>query len=164
MQAQSLHKRQLGMSIVELMVAIVISLLGVLVIFQVFAVNEGVRRSTTAGSDEQTSGLLALMLLERDLRHAGFGINDFGLRAATCAPTTPRARPPPCWTSLAPVEIVSNAGTVPDVIRVIYGGSKHTGGGSVLDMKTLTEPVQLIIASASTRRRGRGRPAQPTAR
>src|SRR5512134_984868 len=76
MQAQSLHQRQLGMSIVELMVAVVISLIGVLVIFQVFAVNEGVRRSTTGGSDEQASGLLGLMLLERELRHAGFGMND----------------------------------------------------------------------------------------
>lgn len=76
-------QRQLGMSIVELMVAVVISLIGVLVIFQVFAVNEGVRRGTTAGSDEQTSGLLGLVLLERELRHAGFGINDLDLIGCT---------------------------------------------------------------------------------
>ena len=55
MQAQNLHKHQLGMSIVELMVAVVISLLGVLVIFQVFAVNEGVRRSAMPVSASTTS-------------------------------------------------------------------------------------------------------------
>src|SRR5512134_3471786 len=115
MQAQSLHQRQLGMSIVELMVATVISLVGVLVIFQVFAVNEGVRRSTTAGSDEQTSGLLALMLLERELRHAGFGVNDFSAIGCNMkmwdANRTPQDVPDFPLTAL---EIVSNAGTTPD--------------------------------------------------
>ena len=62
-----------------------------------FAVNEGVRRGTTAGSDEQTSGLLGLVLLERELRHAGFGINDLDLIGctmrtyATCG-SPPRSR------------------------------------------------------------------------
>ncbi len=79
MLRHTLHSPQRGMSLVELLVATVISLLGVLIIFQVFAVNEDVRRTTTSGSDEQTSGLMALMSLERDLRHAGFGINDFAL-------------------------------------------------------------------------------------
>jgi prepilin-type N-terminal cleavage/methylation domain-containing protein len=63
MLRHTLHSPQRGMSLVELLVATVISLLGVLIIFQVFAVNEDVRRATTSGSDEQTSGLMALMAL-----------------------------------------------------------------------------------------------------
>jgi type IV pilus assembly protein PilW len=132
---------------IELLVATVISLVGVLIIFQVFAVNEDIRRTTTSGSDEQTSGLLALTTLERELRHAGFGINDFALvgcnmrmfdamRSPTKVPDYP----------LAPVQIVSNAGTTPDVVRVIYGGSKQTTAavqlGSDLDAKT--DPVSLV--------------------
>jgi type IV pilus assembly protein PilW len=135
------------MSLVELLVATVISLLGVLIIFQVFAVNEDVRRSATSGSDEQTSGLIALMTLERELRHAGFGINDFALVGCTMkmydAMRTPSTVPD---YPLAPVQIVSNAGTTPDVVRVIYGGSKQTTAavqlGSDLDVKT--DPVSLV--------------------
>ena len=63
MKRTTLRARLAGMSMVELMVAMVIGLLGVIVIFQVFALNEGVRRSTTAGSDEQTSGILGLTLI-----------------------------------------------------------------------------------------------------
>jgi type IV pilus assembly protein PilW len=148
MQAQSLHKRQLGMSIVELMVAIVISLLGVLVIFQVFAVNEGVRRSTTAGSDEQTSGLLALMLLERELRHAGFGINDFDMIGCNMR-TYDNARVPAMQPDfpLTAVEIVSNVGTTPDVLRVAYGGVSQTTAAVKFgnDMDDTIQPIQLTF-------------------
>jgi type IV pilus assembly protein PilW len=47
---------------------------------------------------------------------------------------------------LAPVEIVSNAGTTPDVIRVIYGGSKQTTAAVQLgsDVETATDPVSLV--------------------
>jgi type IV pilus assembly protein PilW len=132
--------------LVELLVATVISLLGVLIIFQVFAVNEDVRRTTTSGSDEQTSGLMALMTLERDLRHAGFGINDFDLVGCNMrtydAMRSPSAVPD---YPLAPVQIVANAGTTPDVVRVIYGGSKHTTAAvQLLDTKTEVDPVELI--------------------
>ena len=160
MQAQSLHKRQLGMSIVELMVAIVISLLGVLVIFQVFAVNEGVRRSTTAGSDEQTSGLLGLMLLERDLRHAGFGINDFLMTPGVAGVKDPRlfgcnmrvydnARMPAAQDPypLTALEIVSNAGTTPDVLRVVYGGTAQSTAAVKFgnSMDDTIQPIQLTF-------------------
>jgi len=148
MQRHTSHRNQLGLSIVELMVAMVISLIGVLVIFQVFAVNEGVRRSTTGGSDEQTSGLLGLMLLERELRTAGFGINDPDLvgcnmrvydnmRAPAMQPDFP----------LSPVQLVSNAGTVPDVIRVIYGGVSQTTAAVPLSIaqEDPTLPLQLTF-------------------
>ncbi len=67
--------RQAGMSLVELMVAAVIGMIGVLVIFQVFAMNEGNRRTTTSGSDAQQNGVFALVTLERELRQAGYGMN-----------------------------------------------------------------------------------------
>src|SRR2546422_437658 len=65
-----------GFSMVELMVAMVISLIGVIIIFQVFEASEGVRRTTTSGGDAQQNGAVALYLMERDLRNSGMGIND----------------------------------------------------------------------------------------
>lgn len=140
--------RQRGMSMVELMVGMLIAMIGVVVIFQVFAVNEGVRRSTTAGSDEQTSGLLALLLLEREVRTAGYGINDWNLlgcnmqvwdtfRSPNAVPDFP----------LAPVQIVANAGNTPDVIRVMYGGVTRTSAAVQLGagMDTPTSPMSLTF-------------------
>jgi len=115
------------MSIIELMVAMAVSLIGTIVIFQVYAVNEDVRRSSTAGSDEQTSGLQALILIERELRHAGFGISDsdlYGCRMVTYdnqrVPNFPTPFP------LTAVSITANAGSTPDVINVMYGGTNNT--------------------------------------
>jgi type IV pilus assembly protein PilW len=147
MKRMTLKRLVRGMSLVEMMVAIVISLLGTLVIFQVFAVNEGTRRSTTATGDEQTSGLLALLQLERELRTAGYGINDFDVLGCQMKmydnQRTPSAVP---QFPLTAVQIVSNAGTTPDLIRVIYGQPTDTsvsfslspGMASVTDTVTLT--------------------------
>ncbi len=127
MKPRNLRETVYGMSIIELMVAMALALIGTVVIFQVYAVNEEVRRSSTSGADEQTNGLQALMLIERQLRHAGFGINDtdlYGCKMVTYdnqrVPTTPPAYP------LAGVQILSNIGSTPDVINVMYGGTTNT--------------------------------------
>lgn len=114
---------QRGMSMVEMMVAVVISLIGTVVIFQVFQVNEGVRRETTSGADTQTSGLVALTTIERDLRTAGFGFNDNNLigcsmRMYDLKRTPTDVSPFP----FVPVKIISNSGTTPDVLQVAFGG------------------------------------------
>ena len=68
-------KQVAGFSLVEILVAMVISLLGTIIIFQVFSVSEGIKRTTTSGGDAQQNGLLALVSIEREARMAGFGIN-----------------------------------------------------------------------------------------
>ncbi|MEQ1880071.1 MAG: PilW family protein [Burkholderiales bacterium] len=70
-----INARPRGFSIVELMVAMVIALLGTIVIFQVFAVSEGIKRTTTSGGDAQQNGLLAIYSIERHAKQAGFGLN-----------------------------------------------------------------------------------------
>jgi type IV pilus assembly protein PilW len=154
MTPRNLHRRVRGLSIVELMVAMVLSLVGTIVIFQVYAVNEDVRRTTTAGSDEQTSGMVALMLLERELRHGGYGLNDSALLGCNLVTWDTAHSPnrlqvvfdaagtvgdPP----LAPVQIVSNKGSIPDVIRVMYAGSTMTTVPVKLamPMDTLQDPL-----------------------
>ncbi len=69
---------QLGFSLVEILVGLVIGLLATLVIMQGFSVFEGQKRSTTGSADAQTNGGIALYSLTRDLADAGFGLLPFG--------------------------------------------------------------------------------------
>lgn len=62
-----------GISLVELMVGTVIALIGTLIIFQVFATNEGIKRTTTSAGDAQQSGSFSAYALERHIRLAGAG-------------------------------------------------------------------------------------------
>lgn len=125
--------RQSGFSLVEILVAMVVALLGTVVIFQVFELSEGIKRTSTSGGDAQQFGAIALFTLERDLRMAGYGINNDNLlgcttnyRDATPPKSDLDAVAPPTLGSLTlvPVEIVPGAddGT-PDEIRVFYGNS-----------------------------------------
>src|SRR4030065_2520446 len=65
-----------GFSLVELLVAAAIGVIASLAIFQVFAVFEGQKRTTTSGGEAPTSGTLALFTVERELRQAGKGIKN----------------------------------------------------------------------------------------
>ncbi len=67
---------QSGLSLVELMVAMVIGIIGVLVMMQMFAVSEGQKRTTVSGSDSLTSGAIALATLQRDIQQSGWGISN----------------------------------------------------------------------------------------
>ncbi|MGB8856654.1 MAG: prepilin-type N-terminal cleavage/methylation domain-containing protein, partial [Burkholderiales bacterium] len=57
--------KQSGFSLVEVMVGLLIGLLGTIVIFQVFSISEGQKRTTTSGNDANQSGVFALYTLER---------------------------------------------------------------------------------------------------
>src|SRR6267142_831006 len=65
-----------GFSMVELLVAMLIGLIGMVIIFQVFEVSEGIKRTTVGGGDAQQNGVIALYTMERDFRNAGMGFND----------------------------------------------------------------------------------------
>jgi type IV pilus assembly protein PilW len=65
---------QRGFSLVEILVAMVIALIGMLVIFQSFDTFEAQKRTTTNSVDAQENGLLALANIEREVRLAGYGL------------------------------------------------------------------------------------------
>ena len=77
-------RRESGFSLVELLVAVAIGLIGIIIMLQVFENAEGVRRTTVSGGDAQQNGVIALYSMERDVRNAGMGINEIGLLAPPC--------------------------------------------------------------------------------
>jgi type IV pilus assembly protein PilW len=65
-----------GFTLIEVMIAMLIGLIGVVVIMQTFAVSEGFKRTATSGTDAQMNGGIALYMLQREMRMAGYGMNS----------------------------------------------------------------------------------------
>ncbi|MFK2876825.1 PilW family protein [Rhodanobacter hydrolyticus] len=121
-----------GFSLVELMVGILVSLIGILAIMAAFSVYEGKKRTTTSGDDAQQNGSFALYDLERQVRSAGSGLvqgknySVWGCPitaltfAAMPAPFNNTALKLPATTQAVPV-LIAAGGTSPDVISVVGG-------------------------------------------
>jgi len=132
---------QHGFSLMELMVGMLISIIGSLVIFQVFSVSEGQKRTTTTGADAQQTGSFAMYQVQRIVRNAGYGfargqntallgcqVNAF--RSGTkILPATALPAPFSSITTvpLSPVLIRSGGATAPDILTVIYGNAVTLG-------------------------------------
>lgn len=111
-----------GFSMVELLVATAITLIGLLVITQVFAVYEGWKRTTTGVAQSQEGGLLGAFSIEQDLRNAGFGM--IGLGCSTIKAYNANAVPQSFTLSGIPITITSDTSEQgSDSIRILYGSS-----------------------------------------
>lgn len=132
MRRLSVHRRARGFSLVELMVGIVVAMAAVVVVMQVFKVSEGQRRNTTGGDDAQTTGAIAISLLQRDLRQAGQGFMN--AQALDCRLDLPNGRN---IAELVPVFI--NPTTIPDgddstdVLLVSYGSGWGAPEGGLIN-------------------------------
>lgn len=121
-----------GFTLVEVMVAMVIGMIGIIIMMQVFAAAEGQKRSTTGTGDAQSNGTMALYALQRDIRHAGFGFN--ALNALGCPITLP-APASRQLSFLAPVQVNPPVADVPagddntDTLLVAYGSSEGSPEG-----------------------------------
>jgi type IV pilus assembly protein PilW len=131
-------RAQSGMSIVELMVAMMVGLIGIVIISHLYITNEKYKRSTAGTGSAQVNGAVALYGLERDLRMAGFGLNHSAAFACTCDKVADPACSPvqyyyngvysrplqasayPALT-FAPV-VITETPNLPDSITVAYGG------------------------------------------
>jgi type IV pilus assembly protein PilW len=74
MTPRLLQRREAGMSLVELMVAMLIGLIGIVIITHLYVTNDQYKRSTTGIGGAQINGTVALYTMERDLRMAGYGV------------------------------------------------------------------------------------------
>ncbi|MGQ0579662.1 MAG: PilW family protein [Betaproteobacteria bacterium] len=125
-----------GFSLVEILVAMVISLLGILIIFQVFEASEGIKRTSTSGGDAQQNGLLALSAIERDARMSGFGINYAPLLGCVVQGDDAGRN---ISFSLTAAEITDEVSDAGDSITLVYG-----------DSDLLLAPPKLAAAAATT--------------
>lgn len=108
--------RSRGLSLVELLVASAIGIIASLAIFQVFAVFEGQKRTTASGGEAQTNGTLALFTLERELRMAGYGINNVDFLGCSILGWDEQSGGgTPFTLTLVPVIITQGAGSTPGV-------------------------------------------------
>src|SRR6185312_250753 len=80
-------RSQIGFSIIEIMVGVVIGMIAVLVIYQVFATSEAFKRNITAAGDAQQNGLLSSFMMGIELANAGNGLAVSGRGLGSCAPT-----------------------------------------------------------------------------
>jgi len=120
-----------GMSLPEILAAVLIGLIGMVVIMQVYATSEERKRTTTGTSDAQINGNIAMFTLENTIRSAGFGMvtaNNNMLGCNTLAYNSNLATPNFSFL-MAPVVITPGAGGAPDSIMVITGNSPNVVEG-----------------------------------
>jgi type IV pilus assembly protein PilW len=137
------RRRQRGISLIEMMVGVVIALLAVLVIYQTFAVAEGIKRQTISAGDAQKAGMIAMYLLGAEVGNAGSGITLNQDDLATCTNSGDVA------TSLRPFSVIITPGAdaaTPDSIVVNYSTAQSVVTPSIFMAKTdaggLTYTVQ----------------------
>jgi type IV pilus assembly protein PilW len=118
--------RMSGMSLMEILIAMAIGLIGIVVITQTYLVNESYKRSTTSAGGAQTSGALALFSIEREARMSGWGISwgaALGCNSIQWYYNGDYSNPPggglPALT-LAPV-VIADGGAGPDTVTIMYG-------------------------------------------
>jgi type IV pilus assembly protein PilW len=105
--------KERGVGLIEIMIGIVISMLLVLMMFQVYLVTEGQKRTITSASDAQENASYGLYVLTQELLGAGNIVSVSTTTLSGCA-------------MLRPIPVVSAAGATdndPDTLTVFYGGS-----------------------------------------
>ncbi|MDW5417908.1 PilW family protein [Iodobacter sp. CM08] len=136
-----------GFGLVEIMVAIVISLLASLAIYHTFSTSEGFRRSTLGNGNAQSSGGIAIMQIQKDLERSGYGIGSS--RALNCNVVSQNAN----YTNfpLVPVRITTVAGGS-DQISLMYstspaGGMPALFGEGTTHTNNDNQFVNILLAS-----------------
>ena len=118
--------KQAGMSLLEILVATAIGLIGIVVITQAYIVNENYKRSTVSAGGAQTNGALAMYNIERDVRMAGWGMawsTVLGCSSMRWYYNGDYSNPPGGGlpTILPMPVVITDGGAGPDTITVMYG-------------------------------------------
>ncbi len=132
-----MRQRQAGLSLIEMMIAVTISMLGALLMFQTMMIGEKAKRSSVSGNDGVRAGVIALDQLSSMARNAGSGLvqvpgsfNCLINAWSGNAQVLPRAGTPPAPFGAVPVNAlrmmplgVIDGGASPDVLIVMSGNS-----------------------------------------
>jgi len=115
-------REQRGFGIVEIMVGVVIGLLALLIIYRGLALSEGYRRTTTAGGDAQSAGMISTFVLAQDISNAGNTIADTAPDLLNCPNTGVFAT---TWRPIPVLITDGGAANLSDEISVFYGVSRR---------------------------------------
>ena len=135
-------KKSAGFSLVEIMVAMVVGLLGMIIMLQVYSNSERLKSATSGGNEAQNAGAIALYGLQRDIQQSGWGISAFNMIGCN---VQLRAGPPAVTlNTIAPVTInhaaITGQDANTDTLLIAYGNSN---GGQEGDTVTAAPPTGL---------------------
>jgi len=130
-----------GFSLLELMIGTLIGLIGLTWVTQIYLQNQSAQRTTISEGGVNSGGAYATSILERDLRMAGFGIQQTSaLNCPTLTSVTPNI-------TIAPAVITQGAGNLSDSITILSSGNIDRPLPSAL-----TAPMQggqLVLSSTT---------------
>jgi type IV pilus assembly protein PilW len=115
-------RREAGFTIVELMVGVLVGLIATVVMFQVFAVSEAQKRTTTGAGDAQQNGVGSVFLMERDARMAGYSMSYFPLLGCLVNGWYEPANQPFTF-RMAPF-VIADGGPTPDTVTFAIGDAR----------------------------------------
>jgi type IV pilus assembly protein PilW len=141
-------KKSAGFSLVEIMVAMVISLLGMLIMLQVYSNSEAQKRTTAGGDDAQNAGAIALYGLQRDIQQSGWGISSINLLGCNAQL---RAGPPAVTlNAIAPVTInhasITGQDANTDTLVIVSGNSNGGQEGDTVTSQLLGNSVFTVAS------------------
>jgi type IV pilus assembly protein PilW len=135
-----------GMTLVEILISMAVSLVVVLAVYQTLAASEGYRRTATSGGDATFDGTVALFTLQHDLRMAGFGVNSPAILGCRVLAYDGGMDPPrDLEFLLAPVNVTQGAGTAPDTLEIVFSNSDAVPAPIRLTQATPTNTADLRI-------------------
>ena len=149
--------KQRGFSLIELMVGMTLSLLGILVILQVLVSMQKNKKDTVSSGDAQQNGAMALYEIGNTVGSAGYGIASTILNSKdVCTNAVGAYLPVSGYKSgspgadfnfwLAPVVITDGAGGNADAITVMQGNTS----GTVSPMDVAAATADMVTVAAGT--------------
>lgn len=141
------RSRARGVTLIELLVAVAIGLIATVAIFQVFAAFEGQKRTTASGGEAQTNGALALFSLERELRQAGYGINNTDYLGCNILGWDEQLGGIAFTLTFTPVRITQGAAGAPDTITVMYGNGDLLPNPASISQNMISPTVPYVVSN-----------------
>lgn len=115
-----------GITLIEVLIAMTVSMVVMIAVYQTLAASEGYRRAATGGGDATFNGSIGLYTLQRDARMAGFGLNTASLLGCRVLSYDGGVDPAREFNFiLAPMTITEGASGAPDAIEFSYSSTDN---------------------------------------